>query len=38
MVEKIKDKFRNKYAIKNSNNLKIKKIYNLIRNTVSHEI
>ena len=37
-VEKIKDKFRNKYAIKNSNNLKIKKIYNLIKNTVSNEI
>ena len=37
-VEKIKNKFRNKYAIKNSNNLKIKKIYNLIKNTVSNEI
>ena len=37
-VKKIKNKFRNKYAIKNSNNLKIKKIYNLIKNTVSHEI
>ena len=37
-VEKIKDKFRKKYAIKNKNSLKIKKIIKLIKNTFPHEI